>query len=157
MRNLIRRLFPIPGRHRGRPALVASGLTESDRRRNRQYEELSPLLRAWARRNEHQGATEYWSPTAELAAAEDREPEETPEEAAVREAEGIFDHWAAEERRFADEVRSWFDDLVKDDPIAQQLLGEERERLARKASVEAADHAAEPTGEYPIVRELVSA
>ena len=140
MRALIRRLFPmhhdvVPrwrSRHRGRPALVAQPVAE------------------------HQGATADWSPTAELAAIDDREPEELPAEAVVREAEEIVDHWAAEERRIADEVRSWFDELVADDPIAAVLLDEERERLARKASADAADAADVPTGEYPIVRELVA-
>ena len=142
MRALIRRLFPmhhdvVPrwrSRHRGRPALVAHPVAE------------------------HQGATADWSPTAELAAIDDREPEELPAEAVVREAEEIVDHWAAEEQRIADEVRAWFDELpsIKDDPIAAQLLAEERERLARKASVEAAIGADVPTGEYPIVREAVS-
>ena len=131
IRKLIRRLWPMPGdiisrkgRHRGRPALVRSA--------------------------EHQGATERWSPIAELANAEQREPEETPAEATVREAEEIVDHWTAE-------LRSWFDALVKDDPIAAVLLEEERRRLARKASVEAADGAAVPTGEWPLVRIEVSA
>ena len=140
MRALIRRLFPmhhdvVPrwrSRHRGRPALVARHTAS------------------------HEGATADWSPTAELAAIDDREPEELPAEAVVREAEEIVDHWAAEERRIADEVRSWFDELVADDPIAAQLLAEERERVARKASITAADAVEMPTGEYPIVREAVS-
>ncbi len=143
MRNLIRRLWPMPGdvasrkgRHRGNPALVAR------------------------RPVEHQGATENWSPKAAFLGADAQgEPEETAEEATLREAAEIVDHWAAEEQRIADEVRGWFDELpsIKDDPIAAQLLAEAREREARKASVEVADHAAQPTGEYPIVRELVTA
>lgn len=141
LRNLIRRLWPMPGdivsrhgRHRGRPALVA-------------------------RRPEHQGATADWSPIADLTAAEAREPEETPEEAALREAAEIVDHWAAEYARFEAEVRSWFDDLpsIKNDAIAAVLLNEERERLARKASTEVADEADVPTGEWPIVRVEVAA
>lgn len=139
IRYLIRRLWPMPGdivsrkgRHRGRPALVAR------------------------RRDEYQGATERWSPIAELTAAQDREPEELPAEAVVREAEEIVDHWAAEYAAFEADVRSWFDALVADDPIAAVLLAEERERLARKASVEAADAADLPTGEWPLVRVEVS-
>ena len=143
MRALIRRLFPmhhdvVPrwrSRHRGRPALVARHTAS------------------------HEGATADWSPKAELASAEAQvQPEELPAEAVVREAEEIVDHWAAEYARFEAEVRAWFDELpsIKDDPIAAQLLAEERERLARKASVEAAIGADVPTGEYPIVREAVS-
>ena len=119
------------GRHRVRPALIAPA--------------------------EHAGATVDWSPIAELAAAQDREPEETPAEAVVRDAEEIVDHWAAEYAAFEADVRSWFDALVKDDPIAAVLLDEERERLARKASAAAADGAAVPTGEWPLVRIEVSA
>lgn len=141
MRSLIRRLFPmhhdiVPSwrpRHRGnrRPALV--------------------------RPTEHQGATADWSPLA-WAAESPAQPEELPAEAVVREAEEIVDHWAAEYARFEAEVRSWFDELpsIKDDPIAAQLLAEAREREARKASVAAADTVDVPTGEYPIVRELVA-
>jgi hypothetical protein len=121
------------GRHRGRPALVAR------------------------RQIEHQGATVDWDPKAELERVDQGEPEETPGEAAVREAAEIVDHRAAEYARFEAEVRSWFDELVANDPIAKQLLAEERERLARKASVEAANEADVPTGEWPLVRELVTA
>lgn len=142
MRSLIRRWFPMPGdvisrrgRHRGRPALVRGA--------------------------EHRGATADWSPRTELAQAERREPEETPEEAVLREAAETVDHWAAEYARFEAEVRGWFDELVRNDPIAAVLLAEERERLARKASVEAANKADVPTGEWPMVRaargELVEA
>lgn len=131
--GLFRRLFPmfhdaVPTwrpKHRGRPALV--------------------------RGTDHQGATADWSPRAELAHAEATTPEETSEEAALREAAEIVDHWAAEYARFEAEVKSWFDELVKDDPIAAVLLDEERERLARKASVEAAAAVDVPTGEYAVV------
>ena len=126
---------PRHGRHRGRPALVR-GQSRTD--------VLGPDGKPW-------------SPIAEITAAEEREPEELPAEAVVREAEEIVDHWAAEYAAFEADVRSWFDALVADDPIAAVLLDEERERLARKASVEAADGAAVPTGEWPIVRELVAA
>ena len=139
MRALIRRLFPmhhdvVPrwrSRHRGRPALVA------------------PPVAPWC-------SAPADSPLLAELPLRDPEPEELPAEAVVREAEEIVDHWAAEERRIADEVRSWFDELVADDPIAAVLLDEERERLARKASADAADAADVPTGEYPIVRELVA-
>lgn len=107
---------------------------------------------------EHAGATEEWSPKAELARADAYvQPEETADEAVVRAAEEIVDHWAAEEARIEAEVRGWFDEFVKDDPIAAQLLTEAREREARKASTAAADAAYRPTGEYPMVRELVTA
>jgi hypothetical protein len=116
------------GRHRGRgrPALV--------------------------RGTEHWGATADWSPRDELALADEREPEETPEEAVLREAAETVDHWAAEYAHYEAEVRSWFDELVADDPIAAVLLAEERERLARRASVEAAREADVPTGEWPTVQ-----
>lgn len=127
MFNLIRRLWPAKGRHRGKPALV--------------------------RGVESQGATEDWSPLAEFAVAEEGEPEETPLGAAELVAEEIRDHWALEYARFEAEVKSWFDELVRNDPIAQVLLAEERERLARKASVEAAGQVDVKTGEYPLVRE----
>lgn len=127
--GLFRRLFPVPGRHRGRLALVRS--------------------------QESRGATVDWSPIAELAAAEAAAPEETEAEAARREVDekfaDIVDHWAAEYARFEAEVRSWFDELVKDDPIAAVLLDEERARLARKASVDAAAAVDVPTGEYALV------
>lgn len=139
--GLFRRLWPmhhdvLPNfrarhrRHRGRPALVRS--------------------------QEHLGATERWSPIAELAEAEAvGQPEETEAEAARREVEerfaDIVDHWAAEYARIEAEVRSWFDELVANDPIAKQLLAEERERLARKASVDAAATVDVPTGEYALV------
>jgi hypothetical protein len=82
----------------------------------------------------------------------DPEPEETPEEAVLREAAETVDHWATEYAHYEAEVRTWFDELVADDPIAAVLLAEERERLARKASVEAAHEADVPTGEWPLVR-----
>lgn len=139
MRRLIHRWFPMPGdiisrkgRHRGRPALV--------------------------RPTDWEGASEDWDVRAELAAADAlAEPEETLEEATLREFAEIVDHWAAEEQRIADKVRSWFDELpsIKNDPIAAQLLAEAREREARKASVAVADAVQMPTGEYPTVRELV--
>jgi hypothetical protein len=141
--NLIRRLWPMHhdlfahGRHRGRPALVARRHSSTD------------VLDADGR---------PWSPQWEVDHAPPGQPEELPEEAVVREAEEIVDHWAAEYQRYADEVRGWFDEIAANDPnpLAAQLLAEARERVARKASVAAADALRTPTGAMPVLTGAVS-
>lgn len=93
IRAIVRRLFPmdhdvVPGwkpRHRGRPALVRAA--------------------------DHDGATEDWSPTAEILAVEMVEPEETTSEAAEREADELAHHWAELEKAAADETTADFDAL----------------------------------------------
>lgn len=149
MRSLIRRLFPmhidtVPGwrpKHRGRPALVAR------------------------RPFEHQGATEGWSPKLAVAEAEAaREPEELMAEAAEREAEELARHRADVERAAEEEVAAECAAVL--DPVLGPLaaavddacrvvlreLGlsddEADKLLARHRS------AAEPTGGWPIVRDL---
>jgi len=94
IRNLISRLWMMPHdavptwkpRHRVRVALVAA--------------------------TDHAGATEYWSPTAELArVADDLPPEETATEAAEREADEVARHWAGLEQTAAEQTAAELDAL----------------------------------------------
>lgn len=153
MRQLIRRLarvlwempgdfIPSKGRHRGRPALVA-------------------------RKAEHRGATLDWSPTAELARVDSREPEETEAEAAEREAQEIADYWADLEAQFAADVHASFEaGWAALEPIHERLTNATRSVVvwSRGLTPDEADEylarfvsGTELTGEYPIVREAVAA
>lgn len=115
----------------------------------------------------HRGATADWSPTAELARVDCREPEELLAEAAEREADQIADYWADMEAQFADDVHAEFEaSWAQMEPLHAavadacravvaadlNLSDDEAEAyLARFAQIN------EATGEYAVVRELVAA